>query len=218
MHRTILQQMVAALILAVGLSACAAGRSVIDVMPPTTMVTNGMAVAKIVEVRDRRMFEAAPREPSTPSLQSAADISNPMITARALARKRGGYGNALGDIVLPEGRTVAGLVKGAMQKALQDKGYRVVEEGSPDYARAVPVSVDIQRFWAWFTPGAFAVTVECQSAVTFTGGAFTSASPPPVEGYAMASGFGAFESTWADVIKRALADLSEKMEAQIKSP
>ncbi len=141
-----------------------------------------------------------------------------MITSRALARKRGSYGNALGDIVLPEGRTVAGLVKGAMQKALQDKGYRVVEEGSPDYARAVPVSVDVQRLWAWFTPGFAAITVECQSAVTMTGGAFTSQSPPPIEGYAMVSGFGAFESTWADVIKRSLDDLTEKMKAQIKSP
>jgi uncharacterized lipoprotein YajG len=218
MHRTIFKQLVAALVLAVGLSACAAGRSVIDVMPPTGMVTNGAGVAKIVEVRDRRVFEAAPKDPSTPSLRSAADISNPMITARALARKRGGYGNALGDIVLPEGRSVAGLVKGAMQKALQDKGYRVVEEGSPDYARAVPVSVEIQSFWAWFTPGFAAITVECKSAVRLTGGAFTTASPPPVEGYAMASGIGAFESTWADVIKRALDDLSGKMEAQIKSP
>jgi uncharacterized lipoprotein YajG len=200
------------------LSGCALGRDIVDVMPPTSVAPTGMAPAKIVGVTDKRVFEAAPRNPSTPSLQDAKDIGNPMITTRAFARKRGGFGAAFGDIVLPEGRTVAGLVRAATQKALQEKGYRVVEENSPDYARAVPVNVDIQEFWAWFSPGALTVTVECQATINMSGGAFVTASPPPIKGYASTSGLAATNSDFADVMTKALDDLVEKMKAQIKSP
>jgi hypothetical protein len=107
-------------IVGVALSGCAFGRDVVDIAPPMSVAPNGMAVAKIVDVNDKRMFEAAPRIPSTPSLQNAKDITNPAITARAVARKRDGYGAAWGDIILPEGRTVAALVRGATQKAFQE--------------------------------------------------------------------------------------------------
>ena len=216
-------------VLAVFLSGCAPEReldhllrldrrTVLDIKPPTSIVTNSTAIVKIADVKDQRVFEADPRNPSTPSLQTAADITNPMITVRAVARKRGAYGEALGDFVLPEGRTVAGLVRGALQKALQDKGYRVVQEGSPDYADAMPISVEIERFWEWITPGTFAFTIECQAAVTMTGAIFTSPNPAQVEGYAMSSRIGQYDSLAADVIKRGLEDLTEKMKAQIKPP
>jgi hypothetical protein len=75
--------------------------------------------------------EARPDDAGTPSLQNASDITDPGITARTVARKRGGFGAALGDILLPPGQSVAALVRAAAQKALADKGYAVVEAGSP---------------------------------------------------------------------------------------
>jgi hypothetical protein len=204
-------------VVGIALSGCALGRDVVDVAPPTGVMATGTAVAKIVDVKDQRMFEASPRDPSTPSLQDVKDLGNPAITARAFARKRGGFGMAFGDIVLPEGRTIAGLVKAATQKALQEKGYRVVEEGSPDYARAIAVNVEVQKLWAWFSPGAFTVTVQCQASVDVSGGTFMT-SPTTVQGFGSTSGLVASNGDFADVMKQALNDLSEKMKAQIKSP
>jgi len=173
---------------------------------------------KIVEVTDKRVFEARPSSPSTPSLENAADIKNAKITERAIARKRGGYGNALGDIVLPEGRSVAGLVRSATEKALRDKGYRVVAEGSPEYASAIPVSVEVNKFWAWFKPGFAAITIECEAMVTVTSDAFMPPTPHPVLSDAKDSGFAALESMWIKVISQNLGDLSDKMGADIKPP
>jgi uncharacterized lipoprotein YajG len=203
------------LLLGIVLSGCAAGRDVIDIMPAAGMAPSGMAVAKIVQVNDKRTFEAAPRDPSVPSLQNAKDLNDPAITARAYARKRGGFGNALGDIVLPEGRTVATLVKAATQKALEGKGYRVVEQGSPDFARAVPVNVDVQEFWVWDSPGAFTVSIEAQVTVSLNG-AFMSGAP--VKGYAITRGAIVTPKDFAETAQKALDDLSTKMATDIKSP
>jgi hypothetical protein len=49
-------------------------------------------------VTDQRTFEARPRDASIPSLKEEADLTNRAITVRAIARKRGGFGMALGDI------------------------------------------------------------------------------------------------------------------------
>jgi len=95
-------------------------------------------------VTDQRTFEAS----SIPSLKEEADLTNRAITVRAIARKRGGFGMALGDIVLPEGQTVEGLVKDAVIRSLRESGYRVVDESD---------AADIDQFLSWFSPGAFTV-------------------------------------------------------------
>lgn len=74
-----------------------------------------------MRVTDRRVFEADPDDPSTPSLKGG-EIHNTATTSRAIARKRGGFGKAWGDILLPEGRTVAHLMEEALTRAFQDAG------------------------------------------------------------------------------------------------
>ena len=86
-------------------TGCATSRGILEV--PLTVGDNpaqGREV-KIVRVSDRRTFQMKPPDPSTPSLKDEA-IDNPAITSRAIARKRSGYGMAMGDILLPEGQTV----------------------------------------------------------------------------------------------------------------
>jgi hypothetical protein len=60
---------------------------------------------------------------------------------------------AFAEILLPEGRTVEQIVREAATKALAEKGYAVVAEESPEFAQALPVNIEIQQFWSWFTPG-----------------------------------------------------------------
>ena len=103
---------------------------------------------KIVRVTDRRTFQLKPSDPSTPSLKDG-QIDNPAITSRAIARKRSGYGKAMGDILLPEGHTVEQLVGTALTRGLRGAGYRVLLQGQEGYEQAVPLEADIRRFWTW---------------------------------------------------------------------
>lgn len=198
------------------LSGCALGRSVLDIeAPPVAAVSVGQPV-KIVEVKDARVFSASPKDPSQPSLSEAAEIGNVAITARAIGRKRNGYGAALGDFVLPENRTVSDLVKAAATKALQEKGYRVVDASAPDYASAAPVMLTVEQFWAWFTPGMFSVTMSFDSQVTMTGAQVMSPNPSTARGQASTGGMAAMESDWKQIIVSGLADLTAKLKGVIK--
>lgn len=73
------------------------------------------------------------------------------------------------EILLPEGRTVEQIVREAAAKALAEKGYAVVAEESPEFANALPVNIEIQQFWSWFTPGAFLISVEFVGTVLLKG-------------------------------------------------
>src|SRR5579862_3762801 len=64
------------LLLAFSLSACALGRSVVDITPPQSTATDTKAYAKIVAVTDDRLFEAAPEDAGTPSLGDAKEITD----------------------------------------------------------------------------------------------------------------------------------------------
>ena len=197
------------------LSGCALGRSVIDVDVPQVAAASSGQPVKIVEVKDARVFSASPKDPSQPSLSEAADISNAAITTRAIGRKRNGYGAALGDFVLPENRSVPELVKAAATQALQEKGYRLVEASSPDYATATPLALHVEQFWAWFTPGFVSITMSFDSSITMTGGVLAS-TPAVARGQYSSSGMAAFESDWKDVIQRGIGDLTAKIKDRIK--
>ncbi len=174
-----------------------------------------MAV-KIVDVRDLRQFSENPSDPSHPSLGEAADLTNAGIKARAIARKRGGYGQALGDFVLPEGTTVADLVRGAAEAALRDKGYRIVRAGSPEYDSALPLNLDIVQFWSWANPGFVEFSVSVVSEVTMSGNAIVGPMPVKAEDRHRQGTAAAFESVWIDVIQRGLANLSARMRDLIR--
>ena len=220
MNRTIhaIRALALPLLLLFSLSACALGRDVVDITPPTITATDAKAFAKIVSVEDLRVFEAAPTDAGTPSLQDAKDITDKNITARALARKRGGFGAALGDIVLPEGKTVAGLIRSAAAKALRDKGYAVVDKDAPQYADALPLNIEIKEFWAWFAPGAFSVNLDFQSTLKLSGDALVGANPPPVSNHLHQDALAATDGTWADLIQRGLNDTSDKIKDALKAP
>src|SRR5690606_19720516 len=89
---------------------CAANRSVVDVQVPALTSTGGQKV--VIMAIDERTFETKPRSADIPSLKGG-EISDTSITERAIARKRNGYGKALGDVLLPSGRTVSQLVGAA---------------------------------------------------------------------------------------------------------
>lgn len=145
------------------LGGCATSRSVVSVNAPAAYSaatsTSGVAV-KIAKVEDAREFESKPKEPFIPSL-SDGDIKNSATTSRAIARKRNGYGQALGDVLLPEGQSVASIMGDATAAAFREAGYRVLTPNDPGYAQAAAVDVKIKQYWSWFRPGFWSVTLTC---------------------------------------------------------
>ena len=140
-------------VLAASMVGCVTNRSVVDVSVPVLTGTTGQKV--VITTLDERTFEAKPRSADIPSLKGG-EINDTSITERAYARKRNGYGKALGDVVLPSGRTVSHLVGTAVANAYKQSGYQVVDGQVPD---ARQVTVRVKEFWTWFSPGFAYVTI-----------------------------------------------------------
>lgn len=189
------------------LAGCATGRSVLRAdIDPGHNPSQGTAV-RIDAIRDARVFAARPPSADMPSLMEASEIHDKSITSRAVGRKRGGMGAALGDVLLPEGQTVEMLVQSAVTRALRESGYRVLARGDPGYEQAVPISGRIDQFWSWFNPGFASVTLTCRAVVELRG-----AIPPLAQGrtffsQAQNSMQLVVESDWAAIVNKGLEAL-----------
>ena len=205
------------ILLALGISACATNRSVIAVAAPIGEQPKSNSFAKITEVRDLRQFSVNPNDPSLPSLRSAEEIQDAKITGRAVARKRNGFGMALGDVMIPETTSVAGLVRDSAKKALQDKGYVVVDESSPNYAHALPLAIDIEQFWSWMKPGFATLTFTFNSSVVLKGSGLLGADNPAIKSQTIVNSAFGTESVWRESVQNGVNDLTEQMKQHIKA-
>ena len=197
------------------LNACATSRGVLDLNVPDLPNPSSAQSVKIVEVADKRVFEIDPKKPSIPSLQND-EINEPSITRRAVARKRNGYGAALGDILLPEGRTVEELTRDALINALRDSGYRVLVDGEPGYEAATPVSAEIHQFWAWMTPGFWTIKLRYNAKLQLKGDWPLNDDHQFVEGDARYSGAIASSSEWREVINNGIKNLILNLKNMLK--
>ena len=124
----------------------------------------------------------------------------------------------MADILLPEGRTVAQVVREAVVKAANDAGYAVVDEKSQRYAEALPLKIDIQQFWSWFSPGFWAIKVEFEGIVVMNGSMIVPTPVQEVRGYAMVEATAATDGVWQDVMQKGLADLIAQMKEKFRPP
>jgi hypothetical protein len=155
----------AALAICAALVGCATTRSEVKVGAPaaapaaTAAVTKSRAIL-IRAVTDERVFEQAPSDPSVPSLGfEGAAKATAETKARAIARKRGAFGGAFGDILLENGQTVTGVVQESLTAALRDAGYKVTTNPADAGQSPLVMNVRVKRFWAWFKPGFWAITL-----------------------------------------------------------
>lgn len=192
--------------LSVLLGACATSRSEIKLSAPVVAASGAASATgptiQIRTVKDERVFESAPKEPSTPSLgfEGAAQASAE-TKSRAIARKRNTYGRALGDVLLESGQTVEGVVRENLAAALRQAGYRVHGEGDGG-AAALTLDVSIKKFWAWFQPGFWALKLHADVAtdLKFSEGA----APSTIAVHAEESMQMATDASWMQIVTKAL--------------
>ena len=197
------------------LSGCAASRSVVtpDMGRVAQNPAQGVAV-RINQVDDMRHFDSSPPEADMSSL-SESDVHNVALTSRAIARKRNGYGMALGDVLLPEGETVAKLISGAVSQGFRRAGYRVLTKDDPGYDQAVPVNARINEFWSWARPGFGSITIYNRADVTLVGELPALSGGPTVRTEVAQPLQLVFEDDWRQIISRGLGDLVEKVRATV---
>lgn len=201
------------LIIATG---CATSRGIVDIeYDVSANPTEGEAL-KIVRVTDQRKFQIDPKQADIPSLKND-EINDPGITSRAIARKRNTYGKALGDILLPEGKTVMDVVENRLSKGFRENGHRVLSAGEVDYEKAIPIEIDINKFWGWFSPGFWSLGLNFQTSIVVT--APVSAFEEGIEfdskveeRFQTATG-----SNWQTVINLYLDELNKDIEREIQS-
>ena len=198
------------------LNGCATNRGILDVR--LTLPENSVSDLniKIVRVTDQRRFEIAPNKPSIPSLKGG-EIDDKSITKRAIARKRNSFGKALGDILLPEGRTVEDLVREAVVLSFRESGYRVINEEDPMFSSAIPIEVDIDEFWAWLTPGFSAVKLEFKSALKLKGNVVSFQDGEEVRSYVLLHSQAAGTRAWSNTINKGIENLVQKIKERLRN-
>lgn len=216
-----MRQMVLAALAALMLTACATSRSEIAPSTPgatasTMSAAPAVATGRLVVIRtvtDERTFEAAPRNPSTPSIGTAG--GGPDVVARAIGRKRNSYGKALGDILLPENETVESVVRLNLTTAFQQAGFQVVEASAARPDTPV-VDVHIKKFWEWVTPGFWAITLRAniETHLTLSG----AETPVVVATTAERQVQMGTDRNWLDVLDTALAAYRTEATKAVSQP
>lgn len=189
------------------LAGCATSRSEVKLAQPEAQPTAQSTKARAVvirSVRDERQFAEKPSDPSTPSLGSggAAQASDD-VKARAIGRKRNTWGQALGDVLLEGGQTVTGVVRDNLAAGFRQAGYRVVADAASAGPNPLVVDVRVKKFWAWFTPGFWAITLAANidTDVAISGGG----APTVVSVNARDNTMAATDAAWIEIVQKALA-------------
>jgi hypothetical protein len=195
-------------------AGCAVTRGVVDVRPPVSAAPATGPMVSLDTVEDHRHFEIAPRDPSIPSLKDDR-ITDTALTSRAIARKRNGYGMAMGDVLLPEGRTVTDLAREALTTALYHRGYQVVIAPGSTSPSVAGLNVEILEFWAWFSPGFWAAHLECRIHLRVTDTMVPSEGSREFHGYVRLATQAATGSAWKNTVDKAIASLIKDIEDQL---
>jgi hypothetical protein len=184
-------------------TACVTGRRSLSLAVPsqdTPAATQGKVY--IAAVTDDREFQNKPSDPSTPSINGDVAKLSPQEKDQMIGRQRNAFGNAMTDIALPAGDSVTRRTRLLVEQGLMRKGYEISED--PGAAKSVTVSV--KEFWAWMTPGFFALTFEaklsCSISVTDAGGVHTAI----VRGNGLNHGQAAKDGNWQEAYDAAFED------------
>ncbi|OUR75885.1 hypothetical protein A9Q83_16040 [Alphaproteobacteria bacterium 46_93_T64] len=198
------------------MTGCALSRSVVPVEISEAAVNpvNGIDV-KIVSVTDKRIFQVDPKTPNIPSI-SESEANTDAIRARAIARKRNGYGAALGDVLLPEGQSVASVMERSLSNSFRLAGFRVLKPADPNYETAKPIKVDLIKFWSWIEWGFVELKVHNKSEIRLQGPVASLENGKTISNEHIGSHAAVFESDWQDSASLGIAGLSEKVTQELQ--
>ncbi len=193
-------------------AACVTGRRTLD-LPVTAhdvpAATKGRVY--IEAVADDRRFENHPSDPSIPSIDGDVTKLSAEQKGQMIGRQRNSFGKAMGDIALTQGDSVTKRVRLLVEQGLARSGYGV----SADPSATDKMMVSVRQFWAWATPGVFALTFEarisCEFSVTDPSGTHVVI----VNGYGLNHGQFAKDVNWQEAYDPAFEDFLANFVVQL---
>lgn len=193
-------------------TACVTGTRQVDLVVAdyeNDKTTNGEIY--IASIEDNRAFEAKPRDPSTPSVKGDLSSTSKEKLSTLIGRQRNGYGAAIGDVALPAGRDVRGEVKTLLKQGLESRGYTVTENKNAP----IHLQVDIDKFWAWFTPGFWVVSFESKLECDINFSTPNGNQSISVTGHGINKAQVASNANWALAYKRGFADFLMNLDTKL---
>ena len=139
------------------------------------------------------------------------------MKSRAIARKRNGYGKALGDILLEEGQTVQSVIYEATRNSLYSLGYDVVNNPEEAKSDAIVVDISIDKFWAWFMPGVWTLSLKSEITTVNTITAPRSHSPITITASSRNYCQMANTANWRKTLKLVVDDFIKKAELELRN-
>lgn len=197
------------LLISAFLTGCVTGTRHVDVT--SSKYINDKTASEevyIAFIEDKRIFEAKPSSPSTPSVNGDLAKTSKEKLATLIGRQRNGYGMAMGDVALPNSETVQTEMKALLKEGLESRGYIVTDNKNAP----VIVDVDIKKFWAWFSPGMFAVSFEASLACQINFADAKGSKVLDVAGYGLNKGQVASDANWALAYQRAFDDFLKNLD------
>jgi uncharacterized lipoprotein YajG len=204
------------LLLAAALVMCGCatnrGSMSLKVTPASVTTTAGTPVF-IDEIHDNRVFEDKPGDPSIPSLKGGSATSESAeIKAKAIARKRNSFGRAMGDILLEGNQTVVDVMRDLLRQSFTAAGYTVVDDRSKLGNSGIEVDADIEKFWAWFTPGMWSVTMESKIETALHVTQNGEEKTVDIRAYGKNNGQSGREGNWIEAYRRGFEDYKAKLD------
>lgn len=143
----------------------AAGNIFVTTVPETTIATGenkagAKKLVKIVAINDNRIFTKSRKVITTPSLKNDP-ITNKRITIKAIGQTMERIGatetdddgnfiiNAAGNVYLDSTQNIKIVMAKIVTSVLSEKGYKIIRKKNPNYKKAIPIIINIDKFWTW---------------------------------------------------------------------
>ena len=217
--------MILLLIGVVGLgSGCASNRGYMHLdVPKANKPENAINQVYIRSITDARVFEEKPATADIPSLGfgglKKADAAS--VKSHAIARKRNGYGKAMGDILLEEQQTVPNLVYDMLKTSLYLLGYDVTNDPAQAKVDAIQFEVSVDKFWGWLTPGFWTLATSNEIMTTVQIGSAGSRAPVVIAGkevnHCQVADTRNWQKTFRLGMQKYIEDAQKKLEPELKA-
>ncbi len=196
------------------LSACVTGRRTMELpaASPSAVSAATRGHVFISSITDDRIFQNKPSDPSTPSIAGDVTQLSAADKDRMIGRQRNGFGHAMGDIGLPAGDSMTKRMRLLVEQALARDGYQVsADEHAPN-----TISVSVNEFWSWMTPGFWALQFEAKLMCTVTVNNGDGRSHVAiVRGYGLNHGQFAKNANWQEAYQPAFDDFIANFDSEI---
>jgi hypothetical protein len=194
-------------------SGCVVGRRTVSLSVPTAASVGAATKGTVVinKISDDRRFDNKPSDPSVPSIDGDVNSITAEQRKMFIGRQRNGFGHAMGDIAMPVGQNVENRTFELLKEGFSRRGFAVVAQGDSKDA----VEVNIDEFWAWFTPGFATISFESRITCKLTIRRGVQVQNLTVSGHGLNIGQVASDANWALAYKRGFDDFLTKLDAEL---